>query len=52
MSKLLQNKNKDKINEIKICLELFLLEISQQERSLFSYQEIENMLLDIYNLTK
>jgi len=51
MSRLLsRSKNDDKINEIKLSLESFLTEISSTERQLFSYEEIENILLDIYNL--
>jgi len=52
MSKILfRSKNDDKINEIKSSLESFLSEISSTERQLFSYQEVENILLDIYSLT-
>jgi len=52
MSKiLLRSKNDYKINEIKSSLENFLSEISSTERQLFSYEEVENILLDIYSLT-
>jgi len=52
MSKILfRSKNDDKINEIKLSLENFLSEISKAERQLFSYEEVENILLDIYSLT-
>jgi hypothetical protein len=52
MSKLLsRSKSDDKINEIKSSVENFLSEISSTERQLFSYQEVENILLDIYSLT-
>lgn len=52
MSKILFRTKKDeKIEDIKISLEAFLKEISESERQLFSYQEVENILLDIYNLT-
>jgi hypothetical protein len=33
-------------------VEKFLSEISTQERELYSHQEVENMLLDIYILLK
>lgn len=53
LSKILfRSKNDDKINEVKLSLENFLFEISKQDRDLFSYTEVQNMLLDIYNLTK
>jgi inosine/xanthosine triphosphate pyrophosphatase family protein len=53
MSKIIfQSKNDDKINEIKLSVENFLSEISSAERQLFSYQEVENILLDIYSLTR
>lgn len=52
MSKILfHSKTDEKVNEIKLSLENFLSEISSTERQLFSYQEIENILLDIYSLT-
>lgn len=52
MSRLLsRSKSDDKIDEIKLSLENFLTEISLTERQLFSYQEVENILLDIYTLT-
>jgi hypothetical protein len=52
MSKILfRSKNSEKIDEIKLSLENFLSEISSTERQLFSYQEVENILLDIYSLT-
>lgn len=51
MSKIIfQSKNDDKINEIKLSIENFLSEISSAERELFSYEEVENILLDIYNV--
>jgi hypothetical protein len=53
MSKLLvDNKKDEKINEIKLSVERFLLEISSTQRQLFSCEEIENILLDIYNKTR
>jgi len=52
MSKILfRSKNDDKIDEIKLSVENFLTEISTAERQLFSYEEVENILLDIYSLT-
>lgn len=52
MSKILfRGKRDEKIEDIKISLEAFLKEISESERQLFSYQEVENILLDIYSLT-
>jgi len=45
------NKNNDRIDEIKSSVENFLIEISKAERQLFSYEEVENILLDIYTLT-
>lgn len=51
MSKIL-NKTEDKrIDNIKFCLEKAMLDTSSQGRELFTYQELENILLDIYNLT-
>ena len=50
MSRLLADKQDDKLAEIKISVEKFLSEISKADRRLFSYQEIEDILLDIYNL--
>lgn len=52
MSKILSGKNDQKINDIKTSLESFLSQISLEERELFSSEEVENMLLDIYNLTR
>lgn len=50
MSKLLFRTKKDeKIDEIKLSVEKFLSEVSSAERQLFSYEEVENILLDIYN---
>jgi len=51
MSKIIfSSKDDKKINEIKLSVENFLSEISSTERQLFSYQEVENILLDIYNV--
>ncbi len=53
MSKILfRSKNNEKIDEIKSSLESFLTDISNSERQLFSYEEVENMLLDVYSLTR
>lgn len=38
-----------KIHLTKEYIEELLSEISRSERDLFSYTEVENMLLDIYN---
>ncbi len=45
----LENK---KIDVIRSSVENFLSEVSKTERELFSFQEVEDMLLDIYNLAK
>lgn len=50
MSKIITNKD-ERVSEIKSSVENFLSEISNSHRDLFSYQEIENILLDIYILT-
>lgn len=52
LSKILSGKNDQKITEIKISLESFLAQVAGEERELFSSEEVENMLLDIYNLTR
>jgi len=52
MSRLLLDKEDAKLASIKTSVENFLSDISKQERELFTHQEIENMLLDIYNLVK
>jgi hypothetical protein len=52
MSRILSAKVDTRVEEVKSSLEQFLSEISKQERDLFSYSEIENMLLDIYNLVR
>lgn len=36
--------------ELKVELQKILLEITNQDRELYSRQEVENMLLDIYSL--
>ena len=52
MSKILSASKDERVNNIKSSVENFLSDISKQERELFTHQEIENMLLDIYNLVK
>lgn len=51
MSKLLLSKEDVKLASVKASVENFLFEISKTDKRLFSYQEIEDILLDIYNLT-
>jgi len=52
VSKILFRSKKDaRVDEIKSSVENFLTEISTAERQLFSYEEVENILLDIYTLT-
>ncbi len=50
MSKLLSTIKDSRIDEVKSSVENFLAEVSKTQRELFSYQEVEDMLLDIYNL--
>ena len=51
MSKILFHKKTDeKVDEIKSSVETFLAEVSNSDRQLFSYDEVQNMLLDIYSL--
>jgi hypothetical protein len=52
VSKILATKTDTRVDEVKLSLETFLADLSKQDRDLFSYQEIENMLLDIYNLIR
>jgi hypothetical protein len=52
MSRILSTVKDPKTEEIKLSVENFLKEVSKAERELFSYQEVENMLLDLYNLIK
>lgn len=52
MSRILSARDDIRVGEVKSSLERFLSDISKQERDLFSYNEIENMLLDIYNLVR
>ena len=52
MSKLLLNKDDARLASIKSSVELLLCEITKQDRELFTHKELEDILLDIYNLTK
>lgn len=49
MSRILSSVNDSRIEEIKSSVESFLKEVSTTQRDLFSYKEVEDMLLDIYN---
>ncbi len=51
MSRLVSISKDDRIDDIKLSVESFLSEVSKTQRELFSYKEVEDMLLDIYNLT-
>lgn len=42
----------EQISDIKSELENFLYEIYSQDRELYSRQEVEDMLLDLYSLLK
>jgi len=50
MSRILSTARDAKAEEIKLSVENFLKEVSKAERELFSHQEVEDMLLDLYNL--
>lgn len=52
MSKLLLDKEDVKVASIKASVEFLLSEMTKQNRELFTHQELEDILLDIYNLTK
>ena len=52
MSRLLLDKEDAKLASIKASVESLLSEITKQNRELFTYKELEDILLDIYNLTK
>jgi hypothetical protein len=52
MSKLLLNREDAKVASVKASVELLLSEITKQDRELFTHQELEDMLLDIYNLIR
>jgi hypothetical protein len=42
----------EQVVDVKLEIENFLHEIYSQDRELYSRQEVENMLLDIYSLLK
>jgi len=50
MSRILSFAKDERVEEIRSSVEIFLSEVSKTQRELFSYQEVEDMLLDIYNL--
>lgn len=50
MSRILSTAKDTKTEEVKLSVENFLKEVSKAERELFSHQEVEDMLLDLYNL--
>jgi hypothetical protein len=52
MSRLLLDKEDVKVASIKASVEFLLAEMTKQNRELFTHRELEDMLLDIYNLTK
>jgi hypothetical protein len=52
MSLAISDAEQEKIIKIRSSVENFLAEVSKTERELFSFQEVEDMLLDIYNLAK
>ena len=52
MNDLLISKEDAKLVNVKASVESLLFEITKQNRELFTYKEIENILLDIYNLTQ
>jgi hypothetical protein len=52
MSRLLLDKEDVKVASIKASVEFLLVEMTKQNRELFTHQELEDILLDIYNLTK
>ncbi len=52
MSKLILNVDDVKIASVKNSIESLLREITKQDRELFTHKELEDILLDIYNLTK
>jgi hypothetical protein len=52
MSKILLDKEDVKTASVKASVELLLDQITKQNRELFTHQEIEDMLLDIYNLVR
>jgi len=45
-----QNKSDEKINAVKVSIKNFLSEVSKRTDNKFSGEEVENILLDIYNV--
>ncbi len=52
MSRLLLDNEDVKVASIKASVEFLLAEMTKQNRELFTHQELEDILLDIYNLVK
>ena len=52
MSRILSASKDNRLDDIRSSVENFLAEVSKTQRELFSYQEVEDMLLDLYNLIK
>ena len=52
MSRILLDKEDAKLASIKASVESLLSEITKQNRELFTHKELEDILLDIYNLTQ
>lgn len=52
MSRILSASKDNKLDDIRSSVENFLAEVSKTQRELFSYQEVEDMLLDLYNIIK
>lgn len=52
MSRILSASKDNRLDDIKSSVENFLAEVSKTQRELFSYQEVEDMLLDLYNIIK
>ena len=52
MSKILSQSKDERVDEVRSSVEIFLADVSKTQRELFSYQEVEDMLLDIYNLVR
>jgi len=52
MSRIISSVRDSRIDEVRSSVENFLAEVSKTQRELFSHQEVENMLLDLYNLIK
>jgi len=52
MSRILSASKDSRLDDIRSSVENFLAEVSKTQRELFSYQEVEDMLLDLYNIIK